>query len=51
MKYIIKDALGKIERNYYTQYHAEQMARALNLNDATHYAMYYGSQRFTVVEA
>ena len=25
------------------------MARALNLNEGTHYALYYGGLRFTVV--
>lgn len=49
MKYIVKDALGKIERSYYNLYHAEQMARALNLNEGTHYALYYGGQRFKAV--
>ena len=49
MTYIVKDALGKITRTYYTPYHAEQMARALNLNEGTHYALYYGGLRFTVI--
>lgn len=49
MTYIVNDAMGKMkDREYCTQYHAEQMARALNLNDATKYNMYYGSHRFTV---
>lgn len=50
MAYIVKDSMGKMaDRKYYTSYHAEQMARALNLNEVTHFAMYYGSPRFTVV--
>ena len=49
MKYTVKDALGKLTHTYYTLYHAEQMARALNLNEGTHYALYYGGQRFTVI--
>ena len=50
MKFIVKDALGKIEdKGYYTAHHAEQMARALNLHDALRYALYYGGDRFTVV--
>jgi len=48
--YIIKDALGKLERTYYSRYHAEQTLRALNLNEATHYALYYGSKRFSLTE-
>jgi len=49
MKYIVKDSLSKIaERIYYTQYHADQMARALNLHEATQYEMYHGSERFVV---
>jgi len=51
-KFFIKDALGKMaDRGYYTDYHAEQMARALNMNEATHYRMYYGQPRFVVVAA
>jgi hypothetical protein len=49
MTFIVKDALGKMQdHSYYTAYHAEWMARALNLNEGTHYSMYYGSPRFTV---
>lgn len=51
MKYTVKDALGKMSFSYYTQYHAEQMARALNTNEATYYHMYYGNIRFTVEPA
>jgi len=39
-RFIVSDALGIVKHCYYTAYHAEQMARALNLN--------FGSQRFTV---
>lgn len=49
MKYIVKDSLSKMaERVYFTAYHAEQMARALNLNEGTRYALYHGVPRFTV---
>ena len=49
-KFFVKDALGKMaDHGYYTRHHAEQMARALNMNDATHYSMYYGQPRFSVV--
>lgn len=52
MKFIVKDALGKIaDKGYFTDYHAEQMARALNLHEATHFQMYYGEPRFTVESA
>lgn len=51
-KFIVKDSLGKMQdRSYFTEYHAEQMARALNLNDATFFTMYRGGNRFTVVAA
>lgn len=44
--YIVRDSLGKMEdRPYFTPYHAEQYARALNL----YHAMYYGTPRFVVV--
>ena len=47
--YTVKDALCRMpNRAYYTAYHAEQMARALNLNEATHYFTYHGVNRFTV---
>lgn len=47
--FLVKDSLGKVQdRKYFTNYHAEQMAGALNLHDATHYSMYYGKARFTV---
>ena len=47
--FTVKDSLGKMaDRQYFTSYHAEQMARALNLHDATHYSMYYGASRFVV---
>lgn len=49
-QYLVRDASGKIaDKGYYTSYHAEQMARALNLNDATHYKMFYGVARFHVI--
>lgn len=50
MTYIVKDALGKMaDQTYLTPYHAAQMARALNLNEATHYSLYYGGNRFSVL--
>jgi hypothetical protein len=49
-QWIVKDALGNLEHKYFTQYHAEQMARALNLNEGTHFKMYYGFERFTVMQ-
>ena len=52
MTYIVKDAMGKMApKTYFTQYHAEQMVRALNINEASHYRMYYGSERFSMVAA
>lgn len=36
---------------YYTEYHAAQMARALNMNEGTHYRTYHGVERFSVVTA
>lgn len=47
--YIVKDALRKVvHASYHTEYHADQMARALNLNEGTHFTLYYGFPRFTV---
>jgi hypothetical protein len=47
--YKVTDRAGKVAaKTYYTLYHAEQMARALNLHEATHFSTYYGSARFVV---
>lgn len=52
MQYIVKDALGKmVDRTYLMPYHAACAARTLNLNEATHYSLYYGVNRFSVVPA
>lgn len=51
MKFIVTDRMGKMgAREYHTRHHAEQMARALNLNDATFWAIYRGGDRFFVQE-
>jgi hypothetical protein len=48
-RYQVVDADGRMgTKPYYTPYHAEQMARALNMNEGTQYKMYYGKDRFTV---
>lgn len=49
--YTVTDRMNKISKTYFTSYHAEQMARALNMNEGTHYRMYHGVERFTVVSA
>lgn len=51
-KFLVVDGDGRMDTlSYFTEYHAAQMARALNMNEGTHYRMYHGADRFSVAAA
>lgn len=50
MNHILIDAMGTVKaRPFPTRESAERMARQMNTLDATYYALYYGSPRFSVI--